>query len=216
MIISNDNKYTGTLGKTLKLDEYSTVEKPFLEQLKTLGWNDGYNEVIELKTLGQTPAQSYRDSYNDVILRPKFREAIKRINPFLTNEQIDEVERRITSSPHSMLIENNKRVLELLQGGCTVSRNESTGELNPSVQFIDFDNIDNNTFTAISQFKVRVQGDNRYIVPDIVLFVNGLPLVVVECKSAMVTQGLEDAIDQLLRYSEQRGDLQEGNRTLFQ
>ncbi len=97
----------------------------------------------------------------------------------------------------------------------TVSKNEQTGELSPTVRFIDFDNLENNSFIAISQFKVEVTGTDHHIIPDIVLFVNGLPMVVVEAKSSKVKEPIPEAIDQLMRYSEQRGDTGEGNKELF-
>ena len=81
MILSNDTKYRGNLGSTLKLDEYSHVEKPFLEQLKGLGWDKNNNEVLELQ-MQQKPEQSYRASFSEVILKPKLRQSLKQINPF--------------------------------------------------------------------------------------------------------------------------------------
>lgn len=214
MILSNDNRYRGNLGSTLKLDEYSHVEKSFLEQLISLGWHNGENEVIELK-LQQTPDQSYRTSFSEVILQPKLKKALNKINPFLTDGQVDEVVRKITTFDKNSLIENNQKVLNYLLENTTVAKNEQTGELSPTVRYIDFENIENNIFTAISQFKVNVPGTDHHIIPDIILFVNGLPLVVVEAKSSKVKEPIPEAIDQLLRYSEQRGDAGEGNRTLF-
>ncbi|HPY81992.1 MAG: hypothetical protein GX277_05160 [Bacteroidales bacterium] len=61
MILSNDNKYRGNSGSTLKLDEYSHVEKPFLKQLAGLGW-----EILELQ-MQQQPEQSYRTSFSEVV-----------------------------------------------------------------------------------------------------------------------------------------------------
>ncbi|PEW48223.1 restriction endonuclease subunit R [Bacillus thuringiensis] len=214
MILSNDGKYRGNQGETIKLDEYNHVEKPFLEQLKILGWNEGENEVIELK-IQQNPSESYRSSFSEVILLPKLRTALKKINTFLTEEQIEEVIRKITIFDKNNLIENNQRVLELLLENTTVERNEITGELSPTVRYIDFDNVENNIFTAISQFKVQVIGTEHHIVPDIVLFINGLPVVVVEAKSSKVKEPIPEAIDQLLRYSEQRNVTGEGNQELF-
>ncbi len=209
MILSNDNKYRGNLGSTLKLDEYSHVEKPFLEQLAGLGW-----DVLELQ-MQQQPEQSFRTSFSEVVLKPKLREALVKINPFLTDAQIDELERKITTFHKNSLLENNQQVLHYLLENTTVSKNEQTGELSPTVRFIDFDNLENNSFTAISQFKVVVTGTDHHIIPDIVLFVNGLPLVVVEAKSSKVKEPIPEAIDQLMRYSEQRGDVGEGNKELF-
>jgi len=77
MILTNDNKYRGSLGQTFKLDEYSHVEKPFMEQLINLGWNKGKNQVLELQ-MQQTPEQSYRTSFTEVVLQPKLRDALKK------------------------------------------------------------------------------------------------------------------------------------------
>jgi type I restriction enzyme R subunit len=209
MILSNDNKYRGNLSSTLKLDEYSHVEKPFLEQLAGLGW-----DVLELQ-MQQLPEQSFRTSFSEVVLKPKLREALVKINPFLTPAQVDELERKITTFQKNSLLENNQQVLHYLLENTTVSKNEQTGELSPTVRFIDFDNLENNSFTAISQFKVVVTGTDHHIIPDLVLFVNGLPLVVVEAKSSKVKEPIPEAIDQLMRYSEQRGDTGEGNKELF-
>lgn len=209
MILSNDNKYRGNLGSTLKLDEYSHVEKPFLEQLAGLGW-----DVLELQ-MQQQPGQSFRTSFSEVVLKPKLREALVKINPFLSDAQVDDLERKITTFQKSGLLENNQQVLHYLLENTTVSKNEQTGELSPTVRFIDFENLENNSFTAISQFKVVVTGTDHHIIPDMVLFVNGLPLVVVEAKSSKVKEPIPEAIDQLMRYSEQRGDTGEGNKELF-
>lgn len=214
MILSNDNKYRGNLGESFRLDERTHVEEPFLEQLRNLGWSKDENEILDLKQQ-QSPEDSFRSSFSEVVLEPKLRQAVKRINPFLTDSQVDEVVMKITSFDKSSLIENNQKVLELLLENTTVSRNEETGELSPTVRFIDFENIENNVFTAICQFKVAVPGSDHHIFPDIVLFVNGLPLVVVECKSAKVKEPIPEAIDQLNRYAEQRGYTGEGSKNLF-
>lgn len=214
MILNNDIKYIGELGKTLKLDEYSSVELPFMEQLCGLGWNQKTNQVIEL-SMQQIPEQSFRNSFSEVVLLPKLKASLKRINSFLTDLQIDEVVRKIITFDRNSLIENNQKILDLLLDNTTVSKNEITGEKSPTVRYIDFNNLENNTFTAISQFKVSIPGTDHHIIPDIVLFVNGLPLVVVEAKSPKVKEPIPEAIDQLMRYSEQRGDSGEGNKELF-
>ncbi len=208
MILNNDN-IRGELGKSMKLDEYNHVEKPFLEQLVGLGW-----DVLELQ-MQQEPGQSFRTSFSEVVLKPKLREALIKINPFLTDAQVDELERKITTFQKNSLLENNQQVLHYLLENTTVSKNEQTGELSPTVRFIDFDNLENNSFIAISQFKVSVTGTDHHIIPDMVLFINGLPIVVVEAKSSKVKEPIPEAIDQLMRYSEQRGDTGEGNKELF-
>ena len=215
MILTNDNKYEESRRKQLKIDEFNSVEHPFMEQLKELGWNKDENEVIELQ-MQQQPSESFRTSFSEVVLMPKLRMALKQINDFLTDSQIDEVANRITAYQGGTLLENNERIFNLLVEGTSVSRNEQTGEQSPPVRYIDFDHPENNIFTAISQFKVAIPGTDHHIIPDIVLFLNGLPIVVVEAKSPKVSEPLPEAIDQLMRYSEQRGDTGEGNPALFQ
>jgi type I restriction enzyme R subunit len=99
--------------------------------------------------------------------------------------------------------------------GTSVSENRKTGERSPSVQFIGFKQRDSNRFLAVCQFKVRILGTEHHIYPDIVLFLNGLPVVVVECKSPKVKEPIPEAIDQLMRYGEQRGAKGEGSPSLF-
>lgn len=195
----------------IKLDERHHVELPFLEQLAGLGWN-----VIDLTDKKQTPADTGRASFIEIVLEPRLRTQLKVINPWLADDQIDDVVKRLTASfPGNDLIKNNQHVLHLLLEGTSVSENRVTGNKSPTVRFIDFANAANNDFTAVCQFKLRVPGTEHHIIPDIVLFLNGLPVVLVECKSPKVNDALGGAIDQMLRYSEQRGAKGEGNAQLF-
>lgn len=206
MIITNDKK-----DQKLKLDEKSHVEDPFLDQLESLGW-----EVIRLQQV-QSPGQSFRTSFDEVVLLPKLEGALRKINPFLRDDQMGDVVRRITHLPHGSLLENNQQVLRLLLENTSVSVNHDTGEKSPTIRYVDFRDahLDNNSFVAICQFKVRIPGTDHHIVPDIVLFLNGLPIAVVECKSPRQNDAMGEAIDQLLRYSQQRGATGEGNQALF-
>ena len=106
-------------------------------------------------------------------------------------------------------------MLRLLLENTSVSENQKTGEKSPTVKFVDFQNHDNNQFIAVCQFKVRILGTEHHIIPDVVLFVNGLPLVLIECKSPKVKDAIPEAIDQMMRYSEQRGARGEGSAPLF-
>jgi type I restriction enzyme R subunit len=200
----------------IKLDERNHVEKPLLDQLAGLGW-----EVLDLDNK-QPPAASLRGSFTDVVMEPVLREQIGRINPWMEPDQIDEVIKQLTASfPGNNLIENNRHLLGLLLENTSVGENRQTGEQSPTVRFIDFEaeycpgQDSANRFIAVCQFKVRILGTEHHIVPDIVLFVNGLPLVVIECKSPKVKEPIFEAIDQMLRYSEQRGAKGEGSPGLF-
>ena len=196
----------------LKLDERNHVEKPLLDQLSGLGW-----EVIDLK-MQQQPGESFRKSFTEVVLLPVLREQLKVINPWLEDDQIEEVIKQLTANfPGTNLLENNRHALHLLLENTSVSENRRTGEKSPTVHFVDFEQepLTRNRFIAICQFKVRILGTEYHIIPDIVLFLNGLPVVVIECKSPKVKEPIPEAIDQMLRYSEQRGARGEGSPQLF-
>ena len=196
--------------KHIKLDERNHVEKPLLDQLAGLDW-----EVIDLDNK-QRPKDSHRQNFTEVVMLPILREQLKVVNPWLEDDQIEEVVKQLTDSfPASDLIKNNSHVLNLLMENTSVSENRKTGEKSPTVKFIDFKHRDNNSFIAVCQFKVRILGTDHHIIPDIVLFLNGLPVVVIECKSPKVKDAIPEAIDQILRYSEQRGAKGEGSAPLF-
>jgi type I restriction enzyme, R subunit len=192
------------------ITEKKHVEDSLLAQLKGLGW-----EILTLDMQQQKPAESWRESFDDVVLLSKLREALSKINPWLDDEQIEEAVTKIVSLPGTDLLSNNEHALHLILEGTTTDRNRKTGEVSPTVSYVDFKNPDNNSFVAICQFKVRVTGTDRHIVPDITLFLNGLPIAVAECKSPKVREEIAAAIDQMLRYSEQRGASGEGNKRLF-
>lgn len=199
------------LSKHITLDERNHVEKPLLEQLDGLGW-----EIIDFTDRKQEPSDTFRENFTEVIMLPVLREQLKVINPWLDDDQFEEVVKQLTESfPSTGLIESNKHVLQLLLENTSVSENRQTGEKSPTVRFIDFNNHNNNRFIAVCQFKVRILGTEHHIVPDIVLFLNGLPVVIVECKSPKVKDAIFEAIDQILRYSEQRGSKGEGSAPLF-
>ena len=192
------------------LDERNHVEKPLLEQLESLGW-----DVIDLDNK-QHPADSCRETFTEVVMLPVLRKQLKIINPWIEDDQIEEVIKQLCAHfPGTGLIENNKHVLNLLLENTSVSENRQTGENSPTVHFIDFKNRDKNRFIAVCQFKVRILGTEHHIVPDIVLFVNGLPVVLIECKSPRVKDAIPEAINQILRYSEQRSVKGEGSPPLF-
>ena len=195
----------------VKIDERNHVEEPLLDQLECLGW-----DIIDLTGKEQNPNDTFRENFTEVIMLPVLREQIKAINPWLVADQVEEVVKQLTGRfPSKGLIENNKYILDLLVDNTSVGKNEQKGEMSPTVRIIDFANRENNRFIAVCQFKVRVFGTEHHIIPDIVLFVNGLPVVVIECKSPKVKNAISEAIDQLLRYSEQRGANREGSAPLF-
>ena len=96
----------------IKLDERNHVEKPFLDQLAGLGWT-----ILDLEK-DQKPGDTGRASFTEVVLEPRLRTQLKVINPWLAEDQIDEVVKRLTASfPGFDLMKNNQHLLHLLREG---------------------------------------------------------------------------------------------------
>jgi type I restriction enzyme R subunit len=145
--------------------------------------------------------------------RVRLKAALKRLNPWLNDVQIDDLCVQVQNYPHPLrqILENNEEVYDRITEGLSAD-NEVTGEVNCPVRLIDWTDVDgydgpdatDNDFLAISQYKVRIPGKEEHIIPDVVLFVNGLPLVVIECKAPDITEPMAEGIDQLMRYQNRR------------
>lgn len=198
----------------LRLDEKNHVEEPLLKQLENfpgLHW-----KILRLEMgNAQMPQETQRDDFSQVLMIKEVKDAIRRINPWMTEEQIFEAYNDLTSFESDNLFKNNQSILEKLINGTTVSRNTQTNSPNEAVSYIDFNNPSNNTYTAVAQMKFRIIGTDKHIYPDVVCFVNGIPVCVIECKSPKAKEPIPDAIDQLMRYCEQRGHIKEGSKQLF-
>ena len=126
--------------KQIRLDERNHVEKPLLDQLAGLGWN-----IIDLTDQKQKPGDTGRETFTEVILPQVLRQQLKVINPWLEDDQVEEVVKQLTANwPGSSLIENNKHLLHLLLENTSVSENRKTGEQSPTVRFVDFKQTGNN------------------------------------------------------------------------
>ena len=207
------------------MSEYIHVEKPFLHQLSMLGWT-----VVDhgVNIIPSDPAVSLRTSFREWLLPGVFRDAVRSINrtdageAWLTNRQLDELHDQILRQPNRTLLEANEAIHALLFK-TQVDVNEATGEQDPVVKLIDFANPASNQFHAINQFRVDTPGCvKQFIIPDIVLFVNGIPLTVVECKLGGPTcaNPMHEAFVQLQRYrnareATQQAGLKEGEPRLF-
>ena len=196
--------------EAIRLDERNHVEEPLLVHLDKLGWN-----IVRLDMHHQTPPDTGRRDLTQVVLEKRLADAIRVINDWMEPDQVEEVVRRLCDFQSPSLIENNKQVLKWITEGTGVGENRKTGEPSPTVRIVDFTNPAKNDWLAVSQFKVRIPGREQHILPDVVLFLNGLPVALIECKSPKVEEPTAEAIDQILRYSEQRGASGEGNPALF-
>ena len=188
-------------------DELNKVELPAIEQLKQLGWT--YIHGAEL-----TPEAGARAYLRDVVLVEQLNAAIKRINPWITDENLKKISREITHPNFAGLMEYNHAIYQTLVNYQSVEQDLGKGRKGQTVKIIDFDNLKNNEFICTNQFKV--EGANQNIIPDIVCFVNGLPLAVIECKSPYITSPMSEGINQLRRYSNLRHPHDdEGSEKLF-
>lgn len=198
--------------------EWDGVERPLLEHLALSGW----------KTLiwseRDADGLDCRASDRDVLLERRLESGLKQINrdaggfPWLDDTRIRAAVAELRSMPvGAKLLEANRRSTDLLLGGITVPGLDGwEGGRDQTVNYIDWVNWSANDFLAVSQFSVATPGQAPSIRPDVTLFVNGIPLVVIEAKAPGTESGIADAIDQLRRYANQRGSgIAEGAEQLF-
>ncbi|KIQ59176.1 type I restriction endonuclease subunit R [Pseudomonas fluorescens] len=204
--------------------ELEDVEKPFVAQLQALGW-----EHIEGSL--DDPAVTGRANFTEVIQEELLREQLRALNPgadgasWLDDTRLSEAVAAITRLGTHKLMEANEKATALLIRGLTVDGLPGwDGGRGQTIRYIDWETPANNRFTVINQYRVDCppgfNSGKAFIVPDLVLLVNGIPLVVVECKSPSIPEPLAEAVDQLRRYSNQRKaafevDDDEGNEPLF-
>lgn len=153
------------------------IEQVALEQLARLGYVIASD--AEIGPDGKTPA---REAYGDVLLTKRLAAAIERLNPTIPPEARGDALRKVLAVEKPSLIEENHRLHKLMIEGIDVEYYAEDGTIRgDKVWLIDFDNPDANDWLATGQFTVIENGHHRR--PDIVLFVNGLPLGVVELKA---------------------------------
>ena len=189
-------------------DEFDKVELPAIEQLQSLGWTYVKGEDLSPET------SSERSSLKEVVLEQRLSDNIKRINPWISEQNLQKVAKDLTKTQYTNLIEANQSIWTTLNECVSVMQDLGKGNKGQTVHIIDFENPENNEFLCTNQFKVS--GIKQNIIPDIILFVNGLPLAVIECKSPYITNPMEAGIDQLLRYANRRApENNEGAERLF-
>lgn len=159
-----------------KLTE-SDIEQMTIEILQSRWYEYLYGPDIAPD--GQSPM---RTSLGEVVLREKLEAAVRRLNPSLPAAVLDEAVKTVLRIGSTDLLADNEQFHDLLTQGVTVSVYEEGEERGKKVWLVDFDDPWNNDFTVVNQFTVVENGHN--LRPDVVLFVNGLPLVVMELKNA--------------------------------
>ncbi|MCB5187824.1 type I restriction endonuclease subunit R [Methylobacillus caricis] len=159
-----------------KLTE-SEIEALAIERLQMLGFDYIYGPDI-----APDAKNSERESFADVLLNSRLRHAVARINPTLPAAALDEAIKTIQRISSPELLANNEAFHRLLTEGVKVSYQKDGNTRGNLVWLVDFANPDNNEFVVANQFSIIENNQNKR--PDIILFVNGLPLVVMELKNA--------------------------------
>jgi type I restriction enzyme R subunit len=202
--------------------EYTQVEKPLISQLTHMGWTHLEGAAPGVPAPAD-PRKSARTSFSQVFLEERLKAQLRVINrgsdgkAWLDDRRISQAVGALTRIAAPSLLEANQKATELLLNGITVDGLPGwDGGRDQRVRYIDWDNPLHNDFVVVSQFRVDIPGtqSRKCIVPDEVLFVNGIPLALVECKKP--GSALGEAVKQHLRYADRRGaQPQEGNAKLF-
>lgn len=157
----------------------SVVEDAALAWLEALGCRTLHGPEI---AVGE-PGRERRDAgYRDVLLEGRLNHALARLNRRLPAEALDDARRKLMRVDAATLVERNRALHRMLVGGVTVEYRRPDGSIaGAQARVIDFDEPENNDWLAVNQFTV-VEGQHERR-PDVVVFVNGLPLAVVELKN---------------------------------
>lgn len=199
-------------------NELTLVEIPAVEYLISLGYDHIDGDKL-------TAEYGERDSLSEVILNKRMKASLKKLNPWISNDNVNKVIRRISraESLGTGLLEINEKIYDYIVNlQLTVDQVIDGKKETKTVKLIEFDKdkIDNNEFLVARQFVVK--GPQETIRPDIVIFINGMPIVVLECKSPFKegdsneNVGKYDGFQQLRRYMNGReGNIIEGSERLF-
>lgn len=175
--------------QSAKLTEDYMVEQPAINWLKKLGYSYVHGSNL-------SPDDGKRDSYRDVILKKRFVNAIKKINPWIDDRIAEEVYKKVTDIPHPDFVLKSKIFYDYLTQGVKVIPARKEDDRARLVKIIDFENIENNEFVVANQFTVEYQfEEGLYRRPDIVIFINGIPLAVFELKSFNANETAKDAFN---------------------
>jgi len=176
----------------------AAVEQALLDQLRALGY-----AIEREEDIGPDGRRPERESHDEVVLRKRFEDAVARLNPNLPLAARQEAIRKVTQLERPSLLEENRRLHRLMTEGVDVEYDADDGTLTAGkVALIDFERPERNDWLAVRQFVV-IHGQHKRR-PDVVVFVNGLPLAVIELKApGSAGAHLLGAFNQLQTYKKQ-------------
>ncbi len=170
------------------------IELFAIEQLQTLGW-----EYIHGIAIAPGAVQSERESFEQVVLIDRLRKSLSIINSHIPKEAQEQAIQKILRIYSPELLHNNEEFHKLLVEKVKIPYQQNGYERSHEVALIDFENLENNQFLVVNQFTIVEKNQNKG--PDIILFVNGLPLVVIELKNAADENAtIESAFEQIQTY----------------
>jgi type I restriction enzyme, R subunit len=175
-----------------------TVEKVAIDWFLSMGYS-----YVNGLSMAPGEACSERDSFKDVVLERRLRDAIDRLNPQIPSEAREDAFRKVVLVEGPSLIAANQRFHSMLSEGVSVEYRRPDGSIaGDRVRLVDFANADMNDWLVVNQFTVIEGQHNRR--PDIVVFLNGLPIAVIELKNAVDENAtIQNAFKQLQTYKEQ-------------
>jgi len=173
----------------------SLVEEATLSWLASLG----YTSVFGPDIAPEEPAAE-RESFQEVLLTRRIQDALRRLNPAMPSDALDEALHKVSRPQSPSLLASNRAFHKMLIEGVPVEYQRKDGSIaGDHARLLDFENPENNEFLAVNQFTVIEGQQNRR--PDIVIFVNGLPLAVIELKNpADENATIQTAFQQLQTY----------------
>src|SRR3989344_3030408 len=199
---------------TNKLNENSLTEQPVIDWLKELGYDYEFGPDL---APGQITAE--RENFRDVLLLPRLKRSLIRINPILNENSVGEIIGQLAHIEHPNLEEENRQIYKLLTEGAKYDlfdKEDAHGnkdEQSIPIQFFDFENPKNNEFLVVNQ--LAVQGADSVRRPDVVVYVNGIPLTGFELKSPVNESGtIRSAYLQLEEYKKDIAQLFKYNHLL--
>ena len=191
------------------LNENSLTEQPVIEWLKEMGYDYEFGpDLAPGQVLGE------REDFREVVLVGRLKRSIRRLNPDLPEAAIDDVVRVITRVEHPNLEIANKEIYKMLTQGVKIGIRDKSGEEKGRLAKIyDFENPQNNEFLVVNQ--LAIQGIEKVRRPDIVVFVNGIPLVIFELKNPTLENATTySAFQQLQEYKKDIPEIFKYNQIL--
>ena len=185
------------------------LEEFLLQKFKMLGYERSTDAEI-----GPDGTSPERESYGHVILQRRLVEAIERLNPYIPSEARQDAFKSLVATVTPSLVEENRRLHGVMVEGVGVEYYDRDGTIRgDTVRLIDFEKIDANDWLVLSQLTVIESGNHRR--PDVVLYLNGLPLAVIELKNPGDENAtLDGAFNQLQTYKDQIPSLFRTNAVL--